>query len=312
MSSSTVLLVSLLTAAPAALPTRAEQRSAVTYDVRDLLARPGKTGYSSVEALLKIVLTSVNPGGWNAEGGDAVHEVNGSALEVRAPAARQAQVKQVLDALRRAADLAVDLRGDLYEVDRAFYDREVKPKLRAAAAGGELRLAGVVPAELAQRLAKQGRLVKFAQERLAVGRESPFLSWHRATTYLARPGRDAKAAESLEVVLTGVAVRAAAAVSADRRQVVLKLTQQVTDLLALQKQPRAGAEGGQPRFVELPDLARSVTAETVQAEDGEPVLLPVHYLPREARDKKRVLVLLVRPTIVLEAEEKARRKIDTQ
>ena len=102
--------------------------------------------------------------------------------------------------------------------------------------------------------------------------------------------------------------RASVTVTADRRRVVLRITEQVTELAGVRKETVIDRKTLKEVTVESPDLAESSTATTVQADDGELVLLPVRYLPPAAREKGRVLVMLVRPLIYIEEEERERKK----
>jgi hypothetical protein len=47
---------------------------------------------------------------------------------------------------------------------------------------------------------------------------------------------------------------------------------------------------------------------TLRAEDGQPIVVPVHYRPPGVGNKERLLILLVRPVIYIEEEERIRKK----
>src|SRR5687767_2053305 len=126
------MVLCLVGPAPAAAPPRAGS-GLVTYDIADMIHKPGgKTGYDKPEDVVAVLLKSVSPASWSAAGaGDRVRLVDGTRLEIQATARQHSEIAQLLAALRGKLDVAVDLRADLIEVDRAFFDKEIQPKLAA-------------------------------------------------------------------------------------------------------------------------------------------------------------------------------------
>ena len=61
-----------------------------------------------------------------------------------------------------------------------------------------------------------------------------------------------------------------------------------------------------------PDLVRTSVTVRLEVDDGFNVLVPVRYLPQAVKDKDRVRVLLVRPEIWIEEEEKLRKEQEEQ
>lgn len=96
----------------------------VVHDIAGMLHEPGgKTGYDTAEEIVTLLLTSASPTTWRATGkAGEIRVVNDTRLEVRAPARQQEEVAQVLAALRQQLDVAVDLRAELHEVDRAYFE----------------------------------------------------------------------------------------------------------------------------------------------------------------------------------------------
>lgn len=287
-----------------AAPGKEEKRTTATYDVADLLYKPGgKSGYSRIDDLIKDLLNQVDPRSWNStkEGASTLHEVNGTKLEVHATAEQHAQLKEVLAALRRLNDLAVDVRAELYEVERGVFDKTFKPKLEGGRKAADRLVPAVIEDALADQLRKKATRLRSGEVRIAPGREARLLSERRALTYAADPAGSG-------TVLVGMTCQVSGTVTADRRQVRLRLTEQVTDLLGLKEQSRVDPNTGKEVTVEHPELAESSVTASVTADDGAYVLVPVRYLPAAVKDKDRVLVILLRPIIYIEEEEQARKK----
>ena len=272
-----------------------------TYDVRDLVEtasvwRPvvGGPGWPApvagldrlepTEALARVILTTVSPKTWRGPGGGAatLREVNGTKLEIRAADKQHEEVANLLDALRRLADVAVIVTGELYEVDRAFLDKHVK------AVRGR-RVATPVAEDVAKQLRKDGMRLKSGRVKILPGQVARFFSLHSALAY---PTREGKAPGT---AFTGVSFRARVAVTPDRRFVRLALTQRSTELLG-----HKDGEGGK-----VPDLAEESTTETIKVDDGDYLLLAARLAPEKAAaaGKGRAVVLLVRPLIYIEEEE---------
>jgi hypothetical protein len=293
-------------AAPPPRPAGKAKLETAVYDVSDLIYRPGgKTGYDSIDDVIKVVLTSVNPGGWSAldEDGDTLHELNGTKLEVRTNAARHAEIKQLLDALRGRMDVAVQVNVKLYEVERTFYEKEIKPHL-----GAGKRLASPVPEDLTERLAKRGTPLRSNQTRVANNRAAVLFSLRKAFLYAAKPADDSDPASGFATALYGVTLRTAVAVTPDRRSVCLKLTREVTDLAGIKKRTVTDPRSGEEVAVDVPELVKETTAATVQIDDGALLLMPVPSLPRASKAKDRVLLMVIEPRIYIEEEEKERSK----
>jgi len=269
---------------------------AVTYDVTDLLRKPGHTGYARVEDVIKLIVTSVDPESWNKTGDSTLEEINGTRLVVTTEAARHAQLEELLAAARRRIDLRVDFKSELFEIERKVYEKEFKDKLKDGKAA-------VVEDKVVEELRTRGTRLKDAAARAGEGETATVFSLRRAFTYVEKPAVPPAPAVR-GTGLTGLRVSATASVTGDRRFVRLKVTNRVTELVAIKKRtdPDNGAEGE----VEVPDLAESSATFNVTSGDGETILMPVSLA--DGKDKDRVRLLLVRPTITIEEEEKERKK----
>src|SRR6184192_2182128 len=103
-----VVLFGFAGLAPAQPDPKPDPKALVTrvYDLKPVLA--GKTVAADMDAVIKLIFESVavgevKPGG----GGTQLVERDGQKLEVRAAEKVQGEVKDLLDALARLADLAV-------------------------------------------------------------------------------------------------------------------------------------------------------------------------------------------------------------
>lgn len=284
-------------APPKAAPAGNKPYTAV-YDVADLLRKPGHTGYARVEDLIKLIVTSVDPEGWNKDGDSTLEEVNGTKLHVTTGAARHKEIEELLDAARRRMDLRVDVKSELFEVERKVYEKEFKEKLKDGQAA-------VVGEKLVEELRTRGARVKDAAASAADGETATLFSLRRAFTYVEKPAAGGKPA-ARGSGLTGLRLTASVSVAPDRRSVRLKVTRRLTELAGLKKRTVTDPDTGDEEEVEVPDLTESSATFGIEVDDGEPVLLPVPAAG--AKDKDRVRLLLVRPTIYIEEEEKERKK----
>jgi hypothetical protein len=109
---------------------------------------------------------------------------NGIRLVVYGSPARQAEVDDLCAALRRLADTRVVMNARLYEVDRAFFTREVAPLLaREGKRPGVASLDG----PLFQKITRQKLLLTSENTLLRPGEEVALLSRHSAVRFRAAP-----------------------------------------------------------------------------------------------------------------------------
>jgi hypothetical protein len=263
-----------------------------------------------MDALVKVILTSVHPGGWGTgEDASTLQERNGTKLEIRTDAAHHAEITQLLTALRRLADVAVVIEGELFEVDREFYKKEIEPQLGDGPASAAKRYATPVAEGVAKQLRAKAIRLNANKVTIPNGQESKFLSLRKAFIYTAKPkGAGRKLDEVFDTGLYGVSFRARVIVSADRRRVRVNLTQDVTDLVEIKQEAVVDPETGNEARIDVPQLQNSSTSEAVQVDDGQSILLRVRSRADSVKGKERVQVLLVTPRIYIEEEERAKRK----
>jgi hypothetical protein len=286
---------------PEAAEPAAEKPRTVTYDVFDLVEKPGATRFGfSMEEIIKAI-TAEHPEIWRGSREDAatIEAVNDTRLVIHTTPAVHAEIVQTLTSLRGLADLAVDVQSDVYEVDRGFYEKHFQPAVEKGRQGPGKPFAAALDGGL-DRLRKEGTLVKSNQVRIANTKEAGCISLRKAFTYVSRPARRGK--EDFATAFYGFRVQAAVTVSADRRFVRLKLTQDTTNLVEIETLNDDG------QVLERPKLEEASSSATFNIGDGESVLVPLHFLPRAAQEKDRVWVLVVQSLIHIEAEEQERNK----
>lgn len=307
------VLSSLLTASAAAgdkergktQPAQADALVTRMYDVGDLIHRPGKTGWDSIEDVVKALVRWIGPEAWrgSGKGTSSITLHNGTRLEIKSTAGNHEQVKEFVQAMRRWNDVAVVLRSELCEIDAKFFQKTIKPKLAGTRPGL------LVNDALLVQLRNEAAALQHNTLTIADRRETASFSWKKAILYVAKPHAGAnKPADAFDVVSPGLAFRTGVALTPDRRRVRLRITQEVTELVKMRKKTAMDAEMGKETTIEVPDLARSSTSATIRVDDGQWVLLPVRYLPEATKKKGRVLVMLVQPSIAVEEEEGIRKK----
>jgi hypothetical protein len=294
-----------------------------TYHVQDLVgpsawvldrpvARPlGETESSSpAERLVREIISAVAPDSWGTTAASPTIQVeNGTKLVIRATDDRHKQVADFLGALRRLADVAVVMNARLHEVDRAFYVEQVVPLLGNPRQPAPRRLVVYPNDELLEKL-KQQKLVLLGRDtKIPSGQQATFLSWQQAVRYVAQPADPEIGQKKVyRTALEGVTFLARPRVTADRRFIYLKLTQQVVQLA---KGAKIKVDEG-TRFEELVALPdnESATATTVLVPDGGALLVPVDYRPPAAKGQERVWLLVLRPQIWIEEEERQIRQAE--
>jgi hypothetical protein len=286
-------------------PAAKKKLETVTYYVGDLVERAsawrktiGADAPDGIDGVAHVLMTVIDPESWGAKDADnAVIELHGAKLEVRATPDQHKQIAEVLAALRRSADATVVFAAELYEVDRAFFAKEVKPAL------GKGSEAAAIEQVLAENIRKEGKLIQSNKTTLFDGQASSVFSLRNACTYLAQPAGK----KPYKTVFHGFSCRLAVTVTNDRRFIRLKLTRTVTDLLDVKKQ--IDPDTGKVSEIDVPKLKETSVTETLEVGDGVHSVLTVPYRPATlAKDK--VLILLMQPVIRIEEEERERGKDD--
>lgn len=285
--------------ARAAPPQEREKILGVIYDVSALAGKMHTTGdKGGTPALIGLVMSTVRPHVWGAKDSPhAIYELHGKKLEIYTTADNHGEIVDLLAALERLTDVAVVVESGLYEVERGFYDREIAPQLA--------KLPGVAPAlpiesELNEKLQKATKLLKSGKTKLENGEDGLFFAVRRA---LPTP------TQMDPIAFPGVAFHGRFVVSADRRELRIKLVQKTTDLLRIGKEATFDAKQGKRVVVDVPELQETSVSASVTVGDGLLILVPVRArIPGVTVRKDHVLVMLLRPTIYIREEEELLRK----
>ena len=332
-----VVYAGALPAQPAPRP--ADDKALVTkvYDIKPLLGERGKaSGVADADAVIKVIFEAIPQLRDLKPGGDGPRIIlrDGGKLEVRAPARVQGEVADLLEAIKRLQDVAVDVKADVYELDAAAYEKLLKPwmksvngghtspllgfdspngerltdKVTRVFPGGENKVVRVFPdgeekprlADLA-RLLKGARLVQTSSGRFVNGVEATVSARQSVVTFHNQVVNN-KPMDAPQFVKEGFTLVAVPVVSADRRFVRFKLTEQSTALTGMRKR-ELGEVGGQKIVMQTLDTEDlGATASAVVA-DGGTMLFRLAYAP-----KGKVWVVVLRPTIFIQAEENELKK----
>lgn len=292
--------------------------ASVEYDVRQLLYKPGsaRAGFDSIEQVVREVMANVGPGTWNKNGHE-IAEKNGTHLIVRTTDRRQDEIATLLKTLMARTDLAVDVSGVIYELDRKQYESELIPQLdklpiQKQPAFAELKAEQRKPSpgrpvevsdEWVKLVEKHGQKVTSGNPRIAAGRTGTVISHRKAVEFLGTPGKH-KPGEAYDVEFVGTSITATVQVPQERRWVSVSFVETHRVLLEVAKGRRTDGVLGRVSLVESPRVSEVVTkADVREVPDGAAVLLPV-----SGGGKDKVRVLIVRPVIFIQAEEDAIKK----
>lgn len=298
-----------LAAQPA--PKSADDAKLVTavYDIKPLLGDRGKTsGIADADAIIKTIfdtnlLHALKPG----TDGPQIVVRDGGRLEVRAPAKVQAEIKDLLDAIARLQDVAVDVKADVYELDPAAYEALVKavPKGTAKppvlfATGEEVEGKDAPAVDKAtkemSRVLKAGRVVQTSSGRFVNGAEASLSARQSVATFHTHVVND-KPAEAPQFVKEGFKLIGTPVVSADRRFVRLKLTEQSVAVSGVRTRELGEVKGQKIVAQSLETADLGATGSAVVA-DGGTALFRLAYAPKD-----KVWVVVLKPAIFIQSEE---------
>ena len=110
---------------------------------------------------------------------EAIEVRNGIRLSVSASPSRQAEVAELLAALRRSTGVAVVMNARLYEMDRAAYAEHVAPHFAKQKVRGEAPSVLQIDDALLKILMKQKLIAESEDEKLVPDQDAAFLSQQR-------------------------------------------------------------------------------------------------------------------------------------
>ncbi|MBA4064229.1 MAG: hypothetical protein C0501_11040 [Isosphaera sp.] len=282
------------------------------YDLRPILGEKGRAnGIPDVDAVVKVILESVAVGELKpGTDGPQLVERDGGRLEVRAAAKVQGEVADLIEALRRLADVAIDVTVEVAEFDAAGFEAFAKalPKEGKGKPGSPILYAEADDAAVEKQIAavmavKAGRAVQRSDGRFVNGAEGAFSARQAVRTYQPGPGPVAakERAGPPQFVKEGFKLVGLPVVSADRRFVRLKLTEQSAVVTGVTER-ELGEVGGQKVVARSPAVDDLGAAGSAVVADGGLVVFRLAYAPKD-----KVWVVALRPTIFIQSEEDIRK-----
>jgi hypothetical protein len=233
---------------------------------------------------------------------------NGARLVVVASPDRHDEVADLLESLRRMADTAVVMNARLYEVDRAFFTKQVAPLFATDKRSKDSPAVVRIEGPLFKRITEQKLLLEGDDGKIRPHQVETFLSRHSVFRYAAGPQPGQEGPARTRSGMAGVSFEVRPLVSPDRRFLRLKITQHVAQLVRIDKTKVLDAASGKEVEVESPNLRKTTVTGTVDIPDGGAVLMPVDCRPGAKEDADKVWLLVARPFIWIEEEERERRR----
>jgi len=231
-----------------------------------------------------------------------VQLINGSQVIVHASRSQHREIaSRMFDSLRGAADIAVVMNAKLFEVDRAFYEKEIQPALSAARQ--KQNLLTPITLKLAERMQKQKLIIEGTKGSLGVCQEIPFLSLQNVAAY----SRPSEGSSATLFEWHGVVLSVHIDVSADRRRLRLKISEKAKQLLDVKKFRQVDPKQQLSVLeMEVPSFKETATSATIAIDDGQPLLMKLQYRPSQPSDA--VWMVLMQPIIYIEEEQELIRK----
>ena len=309
-----LLALALAAGTAAAQPAskKADDKKLVTkvHSIKSLIGERGKTSNvadADADAVIKLIFQAIPELRESKPGADGtqIAERDGDKLEIRAPAKVQEDVKDLLEALERLQDLAIDVKAEVIELDAATYEKLLKalPKSKAKppvlfATGEEVEGKNAPAIEKAMEKTSAvlgtGRVVQTSSGRFVNGAEATVSARRTVVTFSATPNEKVK--EEPLSVKEGFGLVAVPVASADRRTIRFKLTEQSAAITGTKTRDFGEIKG--EKFVlqtlETEDLG--ATGSAVVA-DGGTLLFRLTYAPKD-----KVWVVVLKPTVFIQAE----------
>jgi hypothetical protein len=288
------------------------------YPVKQLLGERGKAGgLADTDAVIHMIFEAIpqlRDLKQGADGPQIVERDNGD-LEIRATAKRHEEIKDLLTALERLQDLAIDVEAKVIELDTAAYEKllkvlpkQGKGKPPVLFAVGEEVVGDPKPEDFeapaaANKILKAGRVVQTSSGRFVNGVEATVSARRAVVTFSPLPAGEIAAgpvvgkADNPLFVKEGFGLVAVPVVSADRRFVRFKLTEQSTAVTAMRKRELGEIKGQKivRQTLDTEDLGGTGSATVA---DGSTLLFRLAYAPKD-----KVWVVVLKPRIFIQAEE---------
>ena len=292
-------------------PKKPDDKKLVTkvYTIKHLIDERGKaSGLADTDAVVKVIfeaipqLRELKPG---ADGPQIV-ERDGGRLEVRTTEKRHEEIKDLLDALERLQDLAVDVEAKVIELDVAAYEGLLKALPKASKgkppvvlATGEEGDVEQLDLKEANKILKSGRVVQTSSGRFVNGAGAIVSARKTLATFKNIPDtvRVVRGSDEPLFVKEGFALVALPVVSADRRFVRFKLTEQSTVITGVKKRD-LGEIKGERIVLQSPETDDLGATGSAVVADGGTLVFKLAYAPKD-----KVWVVALKPRIFIQAEE---------
>jgi hypothetical protein len=287
-----------------------------TYDLKPLLvdrAIPGNV--HDAEAVARLILDQIDLGELKpGSPGNQLLELDGQRIQVRAPAKIHEEISDFLGALQRLNDIAVDVKASLVELDAATFEKELKPHLKPAAGNTEPRIAIALgmdtdgredtqpPVSIAETLTKLGLVIQSSDRLYHNGLDATVLVRQQ---YFSQPQalNAGPKVMSKDCGKVGVRLNVTPVVSADRRFIRLKMTEQTAAIDHIRTRKLGEIAGGQPLVESTVFLDEAGKTAAVEVADCGAAIFKLGYAPKD-----KVWIAILRPTIIIKAEQEAEKK----
>lgn len=274
------------------------------YDVGDVIREMPSFDFEDLEATDNLGSLVNMLGGVELRPWEKIEVLNGTRLAVLASPDNHGQIADILASVRRMSDVAIVMNARLYEVDRGFFSKHITPLFAKDKEGKARSTIVAIEAPLLKRILQQKVLLESEEVKLRPSAKRTFLSRHSVFRFAS--GRDTDGFPRTGAGLTGVSFEVRPLASADRRYLCLHITQHVAQLVGIDKGKKRDAATGKDGEIESPNVRKSSLAGTIRIADTAPLLMPVAYRPQGKDADDRVWLLVARPFIWIEAEEKER------
>lgn len=261
-----------------------------TYDLKPILnAQSRPPGLTDLDGVIRLILETVDIGELKSGGPSIVERENGQ-LEIRARLEVHGEIADLLEALQRLGNVAVDVRINLVELEAPAAEKLSIPALGVRRTAWGLPVP--TPQSLIDSIAENGKTLQSSKSRCGNGVDCVVSARRSLVRFPASPGLNAI------VVKEGYRLTVQPIVSADRRSVRLKLAEQATAITGI-KQMELGEFNGKPLVATTPAVEEFGRTATVEIADGAELLFRLSYAPAG-----KVWVVALRTTIFVAEEER--------
>jgi hypothetical protein len=283
------------------------------YSLQTILGPKGKaSGVRNPDDVVKLILETVSAEFKPGLAGQQLIVRDGGKLEVRAAAKTQAEVGDLLAALASLADIAVEVKSELIELTPAQFAslQKTLPTTARPLAGSPILFS--TPTNIEERkptaeeekafaemnkILKAGQVVQTSSGRYLNGSESNLSAREFVVAY-DQNQVNKKPVEPPHFVKEGYKLIGLPIVSADRRFIRLKLTEQGAVLNGIKKQDFGEIIDGQRLVITAPETTDLGSTGSVSVPDGGLLVFKLGYAPKD-----RVWLVVLHPTIFIQAEQ---------